>query len=62
MLSRDSCKPALFQMVNMESLVPSHHVLRKIDAVLDLSLSPMRWPGDIRPTGDARHRLGDCSS
>ncbi len=37
MLSRNSSKPALFQMVDMESLVPSDHVLRKIDAVLDSS-------------------------
>ncbi len=40
MLSRNSSKPALFQMVDMESLVPSDHVLRKIDAVLDLSFVP----------------------
>ena len=37
MLRRDYCEPALFQMVEMESLVPSDHVHRKIDAVLDLS-------------------------
>ena len=40
MLSRDTCEPALFQMVGMGSLVPSDHVLRKIDAVLDLSFVP----------------------
>ena len=40
MLTRNSSKPALFQMVDMESLVPSDHVLRKIDAVLDLSFVP----------------------
>ena len=40
MLRRDTCEPALFQMVDMESLVPSDHVLRKIDAVLDLSFVP----------------------
>ena len=40
MLSRNSSKPALFQMVDMESLVPSDHVLRKIDAVLELSFVP----------------------
>lgn len=40
MMTRDSSKPALFQMVDMESLVPSNHVLRKIDAVLDLSFVP----------------------
>ena len=40
MLRRDTCEPALSQMVDMESLVPSDHVLRKIDAVLDLSFVP----------------------
>ena len=40
MLSRNSSKPALFQMVEMECLVPSDHMLRKIDAVLDLSFVP----------------------
>jgi IS5 family transposase len=40
MMTRDSSKPALFQMVDMESLVPSDHVLRKVDAVLDLSFVP----------------------
>ena len=40
MLSRNSSKPALFQMVDMESLVPTDHVLRKIDSVLDLSFVP----------------------
>ena len=37
MLSRNTSKPALFQMVEIESLVPSEHMLRKINAVLDLS-------------------------
>jgi transposase len=40
MLSRNSSKPALFQMVEMDCLVPSDHMLRKIDAVLDLSFVP----------------------
>ena len=40
MLSQNSSKPALFQMVDMESLVPQGHMLRKIDAVLDLSFVP----------------------
>jgi transposase len=40
MLSRNSSKPALFQMVEMDRLVPSDHLLRKIDAVLDLSFVP----------------------
>lgn len=36
MLGRNSSKPALFQMIDIEALVPEDHVLRKIDAVLDL--------------------------
>lgn len=37
MLGRNSSQPALFQMVDLEALVPPDHRLRKIDAVLDLS-------------------------
>src|SRR3712207_1324479 len=37
MLGRNRSQPMLFQMVDVESLVPAHHRLRKIDAVLDLS-------------------------
>ena len=37
MLGRNESEPALFQMVNLEVLVPPGHRLRKIDAVLDLS-------------------------
>lgn len=40
MLGRNPSKPTLFQMVDVESLVPSDHLLRKIDAVLDLSFVP----------------------
>lgn len=40
MLGRNSSDPALFQMVDLESLVPTDHKLRKIDAVLDLSFVP----------------------
>lgn len=40
MLSRNTPTPALFQMVDMEGLVPEGHLLRKIDAVLDLSFVP----------------------
>lgn len=36
MLGRNTSEPALFQMVNLEALVPPNHLLRKIDAVLDL--------------------------
>jgi hypothetical protein len=37
MLGRSSSEPTLFQMVDVEGLVPKDHRLRKIDAVLDLS-------------------------
>ena len=37
MLGRTSSKPSLFQRVKVESLVPSDHQFRKIDAALDLS-------------------------
>ena len=40
MLSRKTPTPSLFQMVDMEGLVPEGHLLRKIDAVLDLSFVP----------------------
>ena len=40
MLSGNSSKPELFQMVDMESLVPRGRMLRKVDAVLDLSFVP----------------------
>lgn len=37
MQGRNSAEPALFQMVDLERLVPADHRLRRIDAVLDLS-------------------------
>lgn len=37
MLGRNRSEPALFQMVDLEALVPADHRLRRIDAVLDLS-------------------------
>lgn len=37
MLGRHRSEPALFQYVNVEALVPKNHLLRKVDAVLDLS-------------------------
>jgi transposase len=40
MLGRNPSEPTLFQMVDVESLVPASHQLRKIDAVLDLSFVP----------------------
>lgn len=36
MLGRNRSEPALFQMVDLEALVPPDHRLRKIDRVLDL--------------------------
>ena len=40
MLGRNPSEPSLFQMVDVESLVPQDHQLRKVDAVLDLSFVP----------------------
>ena len=37
MLGRNPSEPTLFQMVDMEGLIPADHKLRKIDSVLDLS-------------------------
>jgi transposase len=37
MLGRQRSEPTLFQYVDVEALVPKNHMLRKIDAVLDLS-------------------------
>lgn len=36
MLGKNSSEPALFQMVDIDSIVPSTHKLRKLDSVLDL--------------------------
>lgn len=57
MLGRNESSPALFQMVDVESLVPGDHLLRKIDAVLDLSFVPEAvaecyTPGMGRPSVD----------
>jgi len=57
MLGRNPSKPTLFQMVDLESLVPGDHLLRKIDAVLDLSFVPdavaeCYTPGRGRPSVD----------
>ena len=40
MLDRNPSQPTLFQMVDVESLVPAGHQLRKIHAVLDLRFVP----------------------
>jgi transposase len=37
MLGRHRSEPVLFQYVDVEALVPQNHLLRKVDAVLDLS-------------------------
>ena len=37
MLGRNRSQPALFQVVDVEALVPANHLLRKINRVLDLS-------------------------
>ena len=57
MLGRNESVPSLFQMVDVESLVPGGHLLRKIDAVLDLSFVPevvaeCYTPGKGRPSVD----------
>lgn len=40
MMGDRSADPALFQMVDVESLVPEDHKLRRLDSVLDLSFVP----------------------
>lgn len=40
MMGDHSSDPALFQMVDLESLVPEDHKLRRLDGVLDLSFVP----------------------
>ncbi len=37
MLGKNQSEPALFQMVDIESIVPAKHMLRRLDTVLDLS-------------------------
>lgn len=37
MLGRNQSEPALFQMIDIESIVPAKHMLRRLDSVLDLS-------------------------
>ena len=50
----DSWEPALFRMVDTESLVPRDHMLRNIDAVLESSFVPDAAAGIPRRTADAR--------
>ena len=57
MLGQNPSQPALFQMVDIESLVPQGHRLRQIDAALDLSfvheaLAEYYTPGWGRPSID----------
>lgn len=40
MLGRNPSEPSLFQMVDIEGLVPPDHLLRKLNGVLDLSFVP----------------------
>jgi len=57
MIGKNLSEPALFQMVDMESLVPEGHRLRQINAALDLSfvreaLAECYTPGKGRPSVD----------
>jgi transposase len=57
MLGENPSQPALFQMVDVESLVPANHRLRQINAALDLSfvreaLADCYTPGRGRPSID----------
>jgi len=57
MLGQNSSQPALFQMIDVESLVPTNHRLRQIDAALDLrfvreALVQCYTPGRGRPSID----------
>ena len=57
MIGKNPSEPALFQMIDMESLVPEGHRLRQIDAALDLSfvreaLAECYTPGKGRPSVD----------
>ena len=57
MLGQNSAQPALFQMIDVESLVPANHRLRQIDAALDLSfvreaVAACYTPGRGRPSID----------
>jgi len=57
MLGQNPSQPALFQMIDLESLVPQGHRLRQIDAALDLgfvheALAECYTPGWGRPSID----------
>ena len=57
MIGKNPSEPALFQMIDIESLVPKGHRLRQIDAALDLSfvreaLAECYTPGWGRPSVD----------
>ena len=57
MLGRNDSQPALFQMVDLEAVVPADHRLRQLDAVLDLSfvreaVASCYSPGRGRPSID----------
>jgi transposase len=57
MLGRNRSEPMLFQYVDVEALVPKNHLLRKVNAVLDLSfvreaVAECYTPGRERPSVD----------
>jgi len=57
MIGQNTSEPALFQMVDLESLVPEGHRLRTIDATLDLgfvrqAVAECYTPGRGRPSID----------
>lgn len=49
MIGKNQSEPALFQMVDLESLVPQDHRVRQIDAALDLSFVHEALAGCYRP-------------
>ena len=54
MLSRNTTKPGLFQMVDMENLVSSDNPAAEDRCGAGFGLRPMRWPGVTRRSGDVR--------
>jgi len=37
MMGRQNYQPQLFSTIQLEKLIPSNHLLRKVDKILDLS-------------------------
>ncbi|MCM2282099.1 MAG: hypothetical protein NDI61_09660 [Bdellovibrionaceae bacterium] len=57
MLGRHEYQPELFSAIDVESLIPKTHLLRRIDRVLDLSFlpeltAPLYSQGQGRPSVD----------